>query len=158
MTQIAKTYYQSEIGLIEIAANENGILSLQFVEQRTEKNPEASPYLQEALIQLDEYFYSKRKTFSLKLQLQGTDFQKNVWNQLMKIPYGETVSYADIAAAIGNKNATRAVGTANGKNKIPIIIPCHRVINNDGKLGGYGSGLWRKEWLLNHEQKFKNIV
>ena len=158
MIQIYKTYYQSEIGLIEISGEENGILSLDFIEHKTEENPASSTYLQEALVQLDEYFNGKRKEFSLKLQLHGTDFQKKVWRQLVKIPYGETVSYVNIASAIGNENATRAVGTANGKNKISIIIPCHRVINNNGKLGGYGGGLWRKKWLLNHENKFKNMV
>jgi methylated-DNA-[protein]-cysteine S-methyltransferase len=102
---------------------------------------------------LDEYFKGKRQNFSLELQLEGTDFQKKVWEQLQKIPYGETASYKDVAVAIGNEKAVRAVGGANGMNNIAIIIPCHRVIGADGNLVGFGGGLWRKVWLLNHEKQ-----
>jgi methylated-DNA-[protein]-cysteine S-methyltransferase len=107
--------------------------------------------VKEGIRQLDEYFKGARKSFSLKLLLKGTPFQKLVWQRLKKIPYGKLASYGDVARAIGRPNAYRAVGNANNKNPIPIIIPCHRVIGSDGKLVGYGSGLWRKEWLLNHE-------
>lgn len=85
--------------------------------------------------------------------MQGTDFQKKVWNELLKIPYGKTCSYLDIAKALGNKLSIRAVGNANGKNPVSIIIPCHRVIGSDGNLVGYGGGLWRKKWLLDFENK-----
>ena len=90
------------------------------------------------------------------MYLQGTDFQKQVWNELLKIPYGETISYGELARRIGNPKAMRAVGAANGKNSIPIIIPCHRVINADGNLHGYGGGLWRKKRLLNLETDVVN--
>ena len=148
-----KTYYESEIGLIEIVGTEHAVLSVGFVEEKSKHSLEIHRCLEEYMEQIDEYFRGKRKEFSLNLQLQGTDFQKNVWNQLMKIPFGETVSYKDVAASIGNEKAVRAVGNANGKNRIAIIIPCHRVIGRSGKLVGYASGVWRKEWLLSHERK-----
>jgi methylated-DNA-[protein]-cysteine S-methyltransferase len=99
-----------------------------------------------------------RKSFSLKLLPQGTPFQKLVWRQLKRIPYGKAVSYADVARAVGKPHAYRAVGSANNKNPIAIVIPCHRVIGSDGKLVGYGSGLWRKEWLLNHEKNERPVL
>jgi len=148
-----KTYYRSEIGLIEIAGTEDGIHSVNFVEEKSTSTPEIPSCLKECVRQLDEYFKGKRKEFSLKMKLGGTDFQKKVWRELMRIPFGKTVSYKDIAEAIGKKEATRAVGMANNRNPIGIIIPCHRVIGSDGKLVGYGGGLWRKEWLINHERK-----
>ena len=148
-----KTYYRSEIGLIEILGTENAILSVGFVDDKSLDNFEIHPCLEECVEQIDEYFRGERKEFSMNLQLQGTDFQKKVWSQLMKISFGETLSYKDIAASIGNKKAVRAVGNANGKNKIAIIIPCHRVIGSNGRLVGYASGVWRKKWLLLHERK-----
>jgi len=101
--------------------------------------------------QLDEYFSGRRKKFDVPLRFYGTVFQERVWNALMEIPYGQTVSYRDIGRKIENPRAVRAVGSANGRNRIPIIVPCHRVINASGKLGGYGGGLDIKKWLLEHE-------
>ena len=106
----------------------------------------------ECLRQLTEYFKGRRQKFSIPLVLEGTDFQKAVWRQLQKIPFGQTASYGDVARAVGSPRAFRAVGNANNKNPIPLIIPCHRVIGSDGKLVGFGGGIWRKEWLLEHEQ------
>jgi methylated-DNA-[protein]-cysteine S-methyltransferase len=145
-------YYSSEIGLIEIKGTEEAILSVNFVDDKSTGSPDVPPCVKECVEQIDEYFNGKRKKFTIEIQLQGTDFQKKVWKQLMKIPYGETVSYKDIAVSIGNKKAVRAVGGANNKNKIAIIVPCHRVIGSDGDLVGFGGGLWRKEWLLRHEK------
>ena len=102
-------------------------------------------------IQLQEYFQGKRQTFDIPIESDGTDFQHNVWNTLLKIPFGETWNYGQLAQAIGNKNASRAVGAANGKNPISIIVPCHRVIGANGTLTGYAGGLKAKEWLLKHE-------
>jgi methylated-DNA-[protein]-cysteine S-methyltransferase len=103
-------------------------------------------------VELDEYFRGERETFSVRLAPTGTEFQMAVWDQLTRIPYGRTVSYGDVAAALGKRPvASRAVGLANGRNPISIIIPCHRVIGADGSLTGYGGGLDRKEWLLRHE-------
>jgi len=146
-----KAYYKSEIGLIEIKGTEDGILSIDFIEKFMD-NFEIPPCLKECVKQLDEYFRENREEFSVNLLLQGTDFQNKVWRELVKIPFGETASYMDIAVSMGNKKAARAVGNANRKNKIAIIIPCHRVINNDGSLGGYAGGIWRKKWLLKHER------
>jgi len=147
-----EAYYSSEIGLIEVKGTEEAILSVNFVDDKSMGSPDVPPCVKECVEQIDEYFKGKRKKFTIEIQLQGTDFQKKVWKQLMKIPYGETVSYKDIAVSIGNKKAVRAVGGANNKNKIAIIVPCHRVIGSDGDLVGFGGGLWRKEWLLRHEK------
>jgi methylated-DNA-[protein]-cysteine S-methyltransferase len=149
-----KAYYRSEIGLLKIMGSDDGITFVGFVNEESSEKSEIHPLLKDCVQQLDEYFHGKRKDFSLNLKLQGTKFQKQVWNQLLKIPYGETVSYKNIADGIGNKKAVRAVGNANGSNNISIIIPCHRVIGNSGKLVGYGGGLDRKQWLLDHESKF----
>ena len=103
---------------------------------------------------MNEYFSGERKKFDLPLYFEGTEFQKSVWNELRKIPYGTTVSYKDIAEGINNEKAVRAVGNANNKNKIMIIVPCHRVIGKNGKLVGFAGGLDKKEFLLEHEKKF----
>lgn len=152
--KVHTTYYSSPIGLIEITGNENGITSLYFVDNKKENSTKIHPLLKECVFQLDEYFNGIRKEFALKIDLKGTEFQKKVWKQLEKIPFGKTKSYLQISKQIGDSNATRAVGNANGSNPISILIPCHRVIGSNGKLIGYGGGLWRKEWLLNHEKNY----
>lgn len=147
-------YYHSPIGWLQINGSEKGISSVNFV--NNDIAPTDSGYhtcLVDCKKQLDEYFNHKRKKIELKFDLNGTDFQKKVWNELLKIPYGKTCSYLDIAITLGDKMALRAVGNANGKNPVAIIIPCHRVIGSNGKLIGYGGGLWRKKWLLNFENE-----
>jgi len=153
---IFKTFYNSPIGLIEISGTENSIISLYFIDEEFNPVVKSNPYIEKCVEQLDEYFNGKRKIFGLNLQPDGTEFQKKVWNELLKIPYGETKSYMEITKIISDPKAIRAVANANGQNKISIIIPCHRVIGSDGSLTGYGGGLWRKKWLLEHEQKFSN--
>jgi len=155
-----KTYYKSPLGPIEIVGAQDSILSLGFVEDMPLGDAELPFCLKACLKQIDEYFKGRRKEFLLNLEPMGTDFQKRVWQQLRKISFGETVSYGDIANAIDNPNACRAVGNANRINPICIIIPCHRVIGSDGSLTGYGGGLWRKEWLLKHESGYppNNII
>jgi methylated-DNA-[protein]-cysteine S-methyltransferase len=145
-------YFSSPIGLIEISGNEEGIATLFFVDEKKHNSTKIHPSLKECLYQLEEYFKGLRKEFGIKLNLKGTDFQKKVWAQLVQLPFGRTVSYLDVSKMLGDANATRAVGNANGSNPISIIVPCHRVIGVNGKLVGYGGGLWRKEWLLNHEK------
>ncbi|MGB8952624.1 MAG: methylated-DNA--[protein]-cysteine S-methyltransferase [Candidatus Aminicenantales bacterium] len=152
-----KAFYMSKVGVLKIEGTERAILSVGF----TQKKPQAGrsqtglpPVLKECIRQLDEYFKGKRKKFTVKLLLEGTDFQKKVWKELMKIPYGRTASYGEIARAVGRPKAARAVGGANHVNPIGIIVPCHRVIGSDGSLVGYGSGLGKKEWLLKHERRF----
>ncbi|MCB2288940.1 methylated-DNA--[protein]-cysteine S-methyltransferase [Clostridium sp. CS001] len=144
-------YYNSPIGIIEITANDEAITSLYFVEEET-MVPNESAILDQAIIQIDEYFKGDRRVFDLKCEFTGTDFQKKVWNELIKIPYGETLSYKELAIKIGNEKSTRAVGNANGKNAISIIVPCHRVIGSDKSLTGYAWGISRKQWLLSHEK------
>jgi len=148
-----KAYYLSPIGPLEVSGTSEGIVSVTFVKRRPANDRNLPESVKEGIRQLDEYFKGARKNFSLKLLLQGTPFQKLVWERLKKIPYGKLASYGDVARAIGKPNAYRAVGNANNKNPIPIIIPCHRVIGSNGTLVGYGGGLWRKEWLLNHEKR-----
>lgn len=152
MSEEYRAYYRSPIDWIRITGTEEGITSLHFVEEEEANAGEIPAGLQECLRQLDEYFQGQRRTFSLKLLPRGTEFQQRVWTQLLKVPYGSTASYRDIALALGDADAVRAVGSANGKNPIAIIIPCHRIIGSGGKLIGYGGGVWRKEWLLRHER------
>ena len=151
-------YYNSPIGMIKITGSENGIRSVDFVDEQAPKDSQSHPILDECVLQFDEYFKGERKEFTVKLNPEGTEFQKIVWNKLLKIPFGRTVSYMELAKAIGDVKAIRAVGAANGKNKIAIIIPCHRVIGSNGKLTGYAGGLWRKEWLLKHENAFNRLL
>lgn len=149
-----KGYMDSPIGPLEIICNEKALLVVEFVETKGEET-EQNEILKEVKRQLEEYFEGKRKNFELELFLEGTDFQKKVWSELANIPYGETISYKEQAERIGNVKAIRAVGTTNGKNKIPIILPCHRVIGTNGKLTGYAGGLHRKQWLLDLEKRLK---
>jgi len=146
--------YNSPIGILQIIYDENFIFSLLFGEIYKSNNKTttcSTNILETCISQLDEYFSHKRKTFSVPINAVGTEFQKKVWNQLEKIPFGTTVSYKYIATQIGNPKASRAVGLANNKNPISIIIPCHRVVASNGSLAGFGGGIWRKKWLLNHE-------
>lgn len=144
------TYFASPIGLIEIGGTDTALTSLYFVET-PRRGISSSPLLDSAARQLDEYFRHQRQDFDLPFDLHGTDFQRRVWQQLLSVGYGTTIAYLDIANALGNPKAIRAVGAANGQNPISIIVPCHRIIGSNGKLIGYGGGLWRKEWLLQHE-------
>jgi methylated-DNA-[protein]-cysteine S-methyltransferase len=148
-----RLYYQSPIGLVEIAGTDSALTGLNFVEVRPRKTTDEPAVLRDALRQIDEYFLSRRTDFTVPLKTEGTPFQEEVWRALRGIGYGRTASYQDIARTIGRADAVRAVGAANGANPISIIIPCHRVIGKDGRLTGYGGGLWRKEWLLGHENR-----
>ena len=150
MTACYYDYCWSEIGLIEVGGTESEILSVEFVDHYRPQ-PESHATVREGVRQIDEYMSGQRRVFDLPLGLCGTDFQRQVWRQLLTVPYGQTASYQDIADAIGNPLAVRAVGAANGRNPISLVVPCHRIIGRDGHLVGYGGGLWRKEWLLRHE-------
>lgn len=144
-------YILSPIGKVEVCTNDSYVLKVSFVEeeQTTLSKPEI---LIKALRQLKEYFSGERKQFELDFELEGTEFQKRAWTVLMDIPYGETITYKEMAIRLGNENAARAVGGANNKNKIAIFIPCHRVIGSNKKLVGYAGGLDKKEWLIKHEK------
>ena len=145
-----KFYYKSPIGILKIELENNVVLGLKVV-NTCEKLSERVGYFAEVAKQLDEYFTGKRTKFELNISPSGTEFQKKVWAELLKISYGKTKSYQEIAEAIGNTNAQRAVGSACNKNPILLIIPCHRVISKTGKLTGFACGIDRKEQLLNLE-------
>jgi methylated-DNA-[protein]-cysteine S-methyltransferase len=148
------SYLETPIGTLLIAGDEQGIHRIEFPENGKARRPEAGWQesmrgpVAEAVRQLREYFAGRRSEFDLPLTPRGTEFQKNVWNRLQEIPYGETISYGELAKRVGNPKASRAVGAANGSNPIPIVIPCHRVIGSNGKLTGFGGGLPTKEALL----------
>ncbi|WP_375057086.1 methylated-DNA--[protein]-cysteine S-methyltransferase [Zobellella sp. DQSA1] len=141
----------SPLGTLYIAASDDAIVEVDFRDDELAPRPPAGPLLQAACEQLAAYFTGTLKHFELPLAPRGTLFQLQVWQALKAIPYGEHRSYKDIAESIGNPRAVRAVGLANGRNPVSIIIPCHRVIGANGKLVGYGGGLERKAWLLQHE-------
>jgi methylated-DNA-[protein]-cysteine S-methyltransferase len=147
-------YLQTPIGYVEIKGDENGLTSITVFDEEKPMDiiPEA---LEDAVHQFSEYFEGKRTMFDLKLNPKGTDFQKNVWNALLEIPYGKTISYLELSKTLGNVKAIRAVASANGKNPLWIVIPCHRVIGSNGDLTGYAGGLHRKKWLLEHERPVK---
>mgnify|MGYP000850979676 CR=1 FL=1 len=145
--------YETIIGKITITECDLQITSIDFGESDAKQSTrKETPFMKEARKELEEYFKGTRKTFTLPLSLEGTPFQKKVWQVLMTIPYGKTMTYKQVAEAIGNPKACRAVGLANNRNPIPIIVPCHRVIGSNGKLVGYAGGLHIKEKLLEMEQ------
>jgi methylated-DNA-[protein]-cysteine S-methyltransferase len=161
-----KSYFRSPIGLLELVVTDKAVVSIEFVPQDSTDGsgdgvlyidtPENHPLLKTCTRQLEEYFNGERREFTLPLQLDGTSFQKGAWEELKKIPYGSVISYGEQARRMGNEKAARAVGGANGKNKIVIVIPCHRVIGKNGSLTGFGAGIDRKQWLLEHEKKNLN--
>lgn len=153
-------YYSSPIGLLEVQSNGTAVLSIKFLEQPEGILPKGAEdtVLNQCFQQLDEYFMGNRKEFSFPIYQEGTDFQKQVWTQLCTIPYGKTISYADLSKQLGDIKKIRAVGTTNGKNKLAIVVPCHRVIGSNLQLTGYAGGLWRKRWLLDHEAKYTQGV
>jgi len=144
-------YYKTPIGTAEIVGNEEGINSISILEKEIKPSKNIPESLKECVYQLEEYFQKKRTTFDLNLNPLGTVFQNDVWKELQQIPYATTTTYKEQSKKIGDVKAIRAVASANGKNPIWIIIPCHRVIGSDGSLTGYAGGLWRKKWLLDHE-------
>lgn len=148
---------RTQIGNIEIEEKEGNIVRIEFTEEMnpTDEKNVTSPVLREAIKQLQEYFAGQRKEFDLPIKMQGTEFQKKVWQALQEIPYGEVSSYGKLAEKIGNSKACRAVGMVNHRNPIAIVVPCHRVIGSNGKLVGYAGGLDKKEWLLAMEKKYK---
>jgi methylated-DNA-[protein]-cysteine S-methyltransferase len=150
MSEVFYSYYSSPIGLVEIGGTRTAITTLYFVEQRR-IDYTSTPVVARAIQQIEAYFAGRLSEFDVPVDLQGTPFQQTVWQQLLTIPFGHTASYQDVADAIGKPKAVRAVGAANGRNPVSIIVPCHRVVGSNGKLVGYGGGLWRKEWLLRHE-------
>lgn len=151
-----EAYIQSPLGITLIEGDGEGVSKISVLDDKDIKQSETIPQeLEEAAQQLQEYFNGTRTDFSFKLNPHGTDFQKKVWNALLEIPFGKTTSYQDLSIKLGDIKAIRAVAGANGKNPLWIVVPCHRVIGSDGSLTGYAGGLWRKKWLLEHENPVK---
>lgn len=149
---MTSVFIHTPIGVLEVIGNSEGLSAVVFKDAETGAISKKIPQeLKDAVLQLQEYFEGKRKEFSLKLSPKGTDFQKRVWKQLEEIPFGKTMTYQQMANKLGDPKVIRAAASANGKNPISIIIPCHRVIGSDGSLTGYAGGLHRKKWLLEHE-------
>lgn len=146
-------YHPSPLGCLKLQCSDEHLKCVLFVEEAAQPNDEHKT-LHECSKQLQEYFEGKRKEFDLPLGQDGTEFQKKVWDLLYQIPYGKTISYNHLAKQYGDLKAIRAVASANGKNNLAIIVPCHRVIGSNQSLTGYAGGLWRKKWLLEHEAKF----
>lgn len=149
------TYINSPIGTLKIEGAAEGISAILFSEEAVPENQIIPKHLQQATVQLQQYFNKERSKFSLQLAPQGTKFQQKVWKELQTIPFGKTTSYQQIANQLGNPKVIRAAASANGKNPLSIVIPCHRVLGSDGSLTGYAGGLERKKWLLAHESPVK---
>lgn len=149
-------YIHNDLGYIAIETDSDKIMSVYFTDTKPEES-NSNPVVEECKSQLLEYFSGTRKIFSLPLDLKGSQFQVDVWNELMKIPFGEVITYSKLAHRMGDVKKIRAVGMANSKNPIGIIVPCHRVVGKNGKLVGYGGGLWRKKWLLDFESSRLNL-
>lgn len=142
---------QTPLGVAEIKGDEHGISVISILDHEAEVSEKIPSELHESVVQLREYFDGQRSEFTFKLNPQGTEFQQRVWLELVNIPFGKTMSYLDLSKKLGDVKAIRAVASANGKNPLWIVVPCHRVIGTDGSLTGYAGGLWRKKWLLEHE-------
>lgn len=154
------TYYQSPIGLIKVSGTDNYITEVVFIDDENDV-VEATGYnevLQKCVEELIEYFNGNRRSFDIPVHQKGTDFQQKVWNELLNINFGKTISYLALAKRLGDPNCIRAAAASNGKNHVCIIVPCHRVIGSNQSLVGYAGGLSRKRWLLEHENKIANGV
>ncbi len=154
------------MGILTVVFTKRGIHRITFSNNAKNNNISKDIYIRESdhliykkiFCELNKYFTGKLREFEVPVVLEGTKFQKSVWQELIKVPYGESMTYGEIAKAIGSPKAARAVGNANNKNKLPIIIPCHRIIGSSGNLTGYAGGLDRKKWLINHEKKYRKDV
>jgi methylated-DNA-[protein]-cysteine S-methyltransferase len=151
-------FVQVENTILKIETDDVSVKAISFVKNIEENSPDVPPILKDAVIQLEKYLLGKLQEFELILNPDGTDFQKKVWNTLLTIPYGATCSYADMANSLGDPKVIRAAASANGKNPIAIVIPCHRVIGTNGNLTGYAGGLDNKRLLLDLENKVANGV
>ncbi|MCF6294922.1 MAG: methylated-DNA--[protein]-cysteine S-methyltransferase [Flavobacteriaceae bacterium] len=146
---------ETPLGIAKIVGDTNGIISISILNSNEQVSNVIPEELKDCIYQLRSYFQGEREQFSLKLNPEGTKFQKRVWNELQTIPFGKTISYLELSKQLGDVKAIRAVANANGKNPLWIIVPCHRVIGSNGSLTGYAGGLHRKQWLLDHESPYK---
>ncbi len=150
-------FYKTPIGTAKIVGDKNGIISVSVLDYEITPSKTTPSSLKDCVLQLEEYFNNKRTEFNLKLNPNGTEFQKKVWQELQNIPFAKTISYLQQSKNMEDIKAIRAIASANGKNPIWIIIPCHRVIGSNGSLTGYAGGIWRKKWLLEHENGTKQM-
>jgi methylated-DNA-[protein]-cysteine S-methyltransferase len=159
---ISSTYYKSPLGLLRIGGTNTYISEISFIDHLEDeeyrnsdiKGPVA-PIVIQCIEELIQYFQGQRRSFDFPVYQEGTEFQRSVWNELMAIPFGKTISYLDLSRRLGDTKAIRAAAAANGKNNLAIVVPCHRVIGSKRDLVGYAGGLWRKKWLLDHETKIQ---
>lgn len=151
-----EVFVRTPLGITAIKGDADGIVAVSVLKDDTVEPSQHIPdTLTDAVHQLEAYFAGTRQTFQFRLNLRGTDFQKSVWQELLNIPYGKTISYLELSRRLGDVKAIRAAAAANGQNPLWIVVPCHRVIGSDGSLTGYAGGLWRKKWLLDHENPYK---
>ena len=158
--EITSTYYKSPLGLLRVGGTDTYISEISFIDNLEEaarngaglQGP-VTPIVIQCIEQLIQYFQGQRRVFEFPIYQEGTEFQERVWNELTAIPFGKTISYLELSRRLGDTKAIRAAAAANGKNNIVIVVPCHRVIGSKRDLVGYGGGLWRKKWLLDHETK-----
>ncbi len=161
MSLLYYTYYQSPVGLLKIGGTDHYITEISFVDnadQVIHGEPGISEVMHQCTEELIEFFHGNRRQFDIPVYQEGTEFQQRVWGELLTISFGKTISYMDLAKRLGDPKVIRAAATTNGKNKIAIVVPCHRVIGSNHTLVGYGGGLWRKKWLLDHEFKIAHGV
>lgn len=150
-------YYRTPVGVARITDDDGFISEVSILDDEPEITPPATPLLQTAITQLEEYFAGERKVFDFPIKQPGTAFQQQVWECLMQVNYGQTISYAQQSNKMKNPLAIRAIASANGKNNLWVVVPCHRIIGSDGSLTGYAGGLWRKQWLLEHEARVMGV-
>jgi methylated-DNA-[protein]-cysteine S-methyltransferase len=161
--QICSTYYQSPVGLLRISGTANYISAIHFIDHLEDQDKdrpsqELAPIFIQCVEQLIQYFQGVRRQFEFPIHQEGTGFQRSVWNELLGIPFGKTISYLELSRRLGDPKVIRAAAAANGRNNVSIVIPCHRVVGSKNELVGYGGGLWRKRWLLQHEAKIAHGV
>jgi len=154
---MSTAYCKTPVGIARITEEDNFISAISILDEEFELEPVESPVLKETIRQLDEYFAGERKVFDLPIKQHGTDFQQQVWQQLLKIDYGTTISYLQQSKLMNNPLGIRAIAAANGRNHLWVVVPCHRVIGSNGSLTGYAGGLWRKQWLLAHEARVMGV-
>jgi methylated-DNA-[protein]-cysteine S-methyltransferase len=145
------TYYKTPVGVCQITEEDGFITRIHILDEEHEATAAETPLMKQVITELDEYFDGTRQTFDFPIKQPGTDFQQQVWQELRKIAYGKTITYNQQSLQMNNPLAIRAIAAANGKNHLWVVVPCHRVIGSNGSLTGYAGGLWRKQWLLDHE-------
>lgn len=162
MSDLFSTYYQSPVGLLKISGTENFISEIIYIDNiekpRDDHKKKIPPLIINCIEELIQYFHGGRRVFDFPMNQDGTEFQKKVWNELLGIPFGKTISYLELSRRLGDAKVIRAAASANGKNNIVIVVPCHRVIGSKNDMVGYGGGIWRKRWLLEHEAKIAHGV